>query len=346
MSRRSALVVAPGRGTYNKEELGYLHRLHGDKHDLYAAFDQQRRDQQQDSILALDAAERFSLARFTRGDNASGLIYACAYGDYLSIDGEAFDIAAVTGNSMGWYIALACAGAVSSQDGFRIVNTMGTLMHEALIGGQLLYPFVDDHWREIPGKRAELLALTEEISELYLSIALGGMIVFGGSKEALAEAEERLEPVGGRFPMRLSNHAAFHTPLQVPVSHLGLRKLKPGLFRQPRRPLIDGRGHISYPGVSDVAAMHDYTFRHQVIKAYDFTAAITNGVREFAPDVIIILGPGSTLGGAVAQALIQSEWRGLRSKQDFVERQAADPLLLSMGIEAQRELVVKKVTPD
>ncbi|MEL7044641.1 MAG: ACP S-malonyltransferase [Pseudomonadota bacterium] len=290
------MVVAPGRGTYNKGELGYLHRLHGDKHDLLAAFDHQRREEQQDSILELDAAERFSVARFTRGDNASGLIYACAYGDYLSIDGEAFDVAAVTGNSMGWYIALACAGAVSGEDGFRIVNTMGTLMHEALIGGQLLYPFVDDNWREIPGKRAELMALTESISELYLSIDLGGMLVFGGSPDALTAAEERLIPAGDRFPMRLSNHAAFHTPLQAPVSQLGLRKLESGLFRQPRRPLIDGRGHIWYPGVSDLEAMHDYTFRHQVVRTYDLTAAITNGVREFAPDVIVILGPGSPQG--------------------------------------------------
>ncbi|MEM9760372.1 MAG: ACP S-malonyltransferase [Pseudomonadota bacterium] len=340
MSKRSALVVAPGRGTYNKDELGYLHRWHSDKFELLATFDQQRREQGQESLLELDAAKRFSSARFTRGDNASGLIYACAYGDFLSIDGEEFDIAAMTGNSMGWYIALACAGAVSGEDGFRIVNTMGTLMHEALIGGQLLYPIVDDDWREIRGKRAELLAMTETVSELYLSIALGGMLVFGGSREALAAAEERLEPVGGRFPMRLANHAAFHTPLQAPVSHLGRRRLKPDLFRQPRRPLIDGRGHIWYPGVCDTAALHDYTLRHQVVEAYDLTTAIINGVREFAPDVIIILGPGSTLGGAVAQALIQTEWRGLTSKQHFVDRQATDPLLLSMGIEEQRALVL------
>ena len=39
------------------------------------------------------------------------------------------------------------------------------------------------------------------------------------------------------------------------------------------------------------------------------------------------------------QALIAIEWRGLKSKQDFQEMQASDPILLSMGREDQRALV-------
>ncbi len=53
-----------------------------------------------------------------------------------------------------------------------------------------------------------------------------------------------------------------------------------------------------------------------------------------------LLGPGDTLGGAIAQALIAIGWRGLRSKQDFQEVQASDsPFLLAMGREDQRALV-------
>jgi [acyl-carrier-protein] S-malonyltransferase len=63
-------------------------------------------------------------------------------------------------------------------------------------------------------------------------------------------------------------------------------------------------------------------------------------VREYAPDRIILLGPGDSLGGAIAQALIQIEWLGLRSKQDFQEMQASEPFLLSMGREEQRAMVV------
>ena len=60
---------------------------------------------------------------------------------------------------MGWYSALACAGALSPQAGFEVVNTMGTLMQERLIGGQIIYPFVAEDWRDDPARRAELMAL-------------------------------------------------------------------------------------------------------------------------------------------------------------------------------------------
>jgi len=39
-----------------------------------------------------------------------------------------------------------------------------------------------------------------------------------------------------------------------------------------------------------------------VVEPYDFTAAIRSAAREFAPDYFIVPGPGTTLGGAVAQA--------------------------------------------
>jgi [acyl-carrier-protein] S-malonyltransferase len=62
-------------------------------------------------------------------------------------------------------------------------------------------------------------------------------------------------------------------------------------------------------------------------------------VKEHAPDRIVLLGPGDTLGGAIAQALIAIEWRGLRSKRDFQEMQAGEPFLIAMGREDQRALV-------
>ena len=79
--RRTAVVVAPGRGTYNRGELGYFARHHADRADLLARFDVFREEGGQEPISALDGAERFSAACHTRGDNASPLIHACAYAD-------------------------------------------------------------------------------------------------------------------------------------------------------------------------------------------------------------------------------------------------------------------------
>lgn len=337
---KTAVVICPGRGTYNKTELGYLGRHFPDR-ALLEIFDEQRRQAGQTPLGELDSAASFSVATHTRGDNASALIYAATLGDFLSIDREEIEIVAVTGNSMGWYSALACGGALTPEDGFRVSNMMGTLMQKSLIGGQLIHPFVDEDWRPNAGRRAELLALAGEISKrpehvLALSIELGGLLVLAGNEAGLGSFEKAVDPVQERFPMRLGNHAAFHTALQAPVAEEGRAVLPASLFAQPQLPLIDGRGAIWWPKSTTPQALWDYTLGHQVTETYDFTRAITVAAREFAPDLFIVTGPGTTLGGAVAQSLILANWRGMGSRDDFRELQDKTPLLVSMGMPDQR----------
>ena len=330
--KQTAVVIAPGRGTYNKNELGYLKRHHPNAPNL-DQFDAYRATLGQKKISELDTFSRFSGPTHTRGDNAAPLIYACAYSDFVSIDRDLFDIVGITGNSMGWYIALACAGAVDPMGGMQVVNTMGTLMQVHMIGGQLIYPFLDDNWQEIPGRRDNLLSEITTINsypdhDLGLSIDLGGMLVLAGNEAGLSAFERSVPALQGRFPMRLQNHAGFHTHLQRPISKLGFDALSEQLFVQPTIPLIDGRGAIWYPNSTDISALYNYTLGHQVVEPYDFTAAIRTAAREFMPDVFIVLGPGTTLGGATAQALIQANWRGWRSKLDFEQEAQTQPRLL------------------
>ncbi|MEY1557573.1 ACP S-malonyltransferase [Yoonia sp. R2331] len=340
---KTAVLICPGRGTYNKDELGYLSRHFPDR-QLMAEFDTTRTAAGQTTISDLDGAARFSAATHTRGDIASGLIFAATIGDHLSINRNEIDIVAVTGNSMGWYSALACGGSVTPQAGFEISNTMGTLMQEALIGGQLIYPFVGEDWVPDLERKAALLDTVAEINDrkgnvLALSIDLGGMLVLAGNDAGLAAFEASVPPVQGRFPMRLPNHAAFHTALQTQVADQGRARLSRHLIGQPNLPLIDGRGAIWWPDASDTDALYDYTLGAQVTETYDFTRAIAIAAREFAPDLFIITGPGTTLGGAVAQSLNLSNWQGLATKADFQSRQADAPFLIAMGNAAQRAIV-------
>lgn len=342
--RLSALVVCPGRGTYGKNEFGYLKRHHSARSDLVSRFDALRAERGQPTLSELDGADRFSVALHTRGDVASPLIFAASYLDFLAIDRNRFDIAAVTGNSMGWYTALACGGAVRGEDGFRIVDAMGENSQAGAPGGQVLVQTVDENWREIPGYRSRLLALGEAINgregaSLFLSIDLGGMLVFAGNEAGLEAllAEAPVNPA--REPMRLVNHGPFHTPLMQGSSDRAFR-LPASWFGSPERPMIDGRGHIWRPHASDPAELRNYTFGTQILEPYDFTRAIQVAVLEHAPDRIILLGPGDTLGGAIAQALISINWLGLASKADFQKLQSSEPSLLAMGREDQRALVV------
>jgi hypothetical protein len=121
-------------------------------------------------------------------------------------------------------------------------------------------------------------------------------------------------------------------------SERAMASLPASWFAGPGVPMIDGRGHVWRPLASNPRQLWRYTFGHQILETFDFTRAVQVAVKEYAPDRIILLGPGDSLGGAIAQALIAVRWRGLSSKQDFQAMQSKSPFLLSMGRDDQRAL--------
>lgn len=340
-----AIIIAPGRGTYGKAELGSITRLHGQRRaGLIAEFDRQRAARDQESITALDGAARFSVSTHMRGDVAAPLIYTGSLCDALDILPDRYEAVAALGNSMGWYSALAIAGAVTAENGFHIANAMGLNSQVHGDGGQILLQIVDDNWRQVPGLRDALCdraAVIDARSDhsLALSIDLGGMLVFAGNDAGLAALIAEAPPTPGRDPLRLGGHGPFHTSLMQGSADRAQAEFSPNLFGVPAVPLVDGRGHIWRRHASDPARMWDYSFGHQILQPYDFALSLRVAMREFAPDAIILTGPGDTMGGAIAQILIDMRWQGMRDKSEFLARQKSDPILLSMGRAAQRVLV-------
>ncbi len=341
--KQTALVVCPGRGTYNAAELGYLKTHHADKTEMIAKLDALRREQGQTPVSELDAAEKYAPSVHMTGDNASLLIYACALADFAAINREKYDVVAVTGNSMGWYLALACAGVLGLEAGGRLVNNMGGIMHRDGKGGQIVWSIVDADWR-VDAKKLklanDLLFEAEQNSEITVavSIHLGGMIVFAADEAGLKWLGDRL-PKDDRFPMRLMHHAAFHSTLLNHIVPMAREANPLSDFGEGDIAAIDGQGRIWSPKAFDPATIYDYTLGAQLNRTYDFTRAVQVAAAEFAPDKLIVLGPGTTLGAPTAQSLIASGWRGLSGKADFQARQSDDPVILSMGIAEQRALV-------
>jgi malonyl CoA-acyl carrier protein transacylase len=338
--KKRALVICPGRGTYNATELGYLKTHHAARKEVIAAVDAVRTAKGQATVSQLDGADKYTPSFHMTGDNASALIYACAMADFAAIDREQYDIVAVTGNSMGWYLALACAGIVDLAGGARLVNNMGGVMHQHGAGGQIVWPICDNNWNVQQDKLLFINNLMNEAStisevKVYISIRLGGMIVFAADEAGLKWLMERL-PKDDRFPLKLMHHAAFHSPLLnhvVPMARAG-NPLSD--FGAGEIPAIDGQGRIWSPRAFSREAIYDYTLGAQLTESYDFTRAVQVAAAEFAPDTVIVLGPGTTLGAPTVQALIASGWRGLSGKADFQARQQDEPILISMGISEQR----------
>ncbi|MFT7620073.1 MAG: [acyl-carrier-protein] S-malonyltransferase [Planctomycetota bacterium] len=348
-----ALIVCPGRGTYTANELGYLAKRKADPRctsvpAIVETADRFRKSVDSKTVTEIDAAERFSAGLHMSGPNAGSLIFTCSAADFVSIPQDRFKPVAVCGNSMGWYTSLFASGAFEFGDALRLVDTMSKSQQGQLVGGQLIIPWVDEDWQPNYALREQLLNIVKSIDETIgacaLSINLGGYLVLAGDKAALAALREQLPTInwGGRdYPFQLAQHAAFHTSLMEGASAFGRERLNDLPWQAPKISLIDGSGRIHRPLASDYQSIFDYTLGEQVLETYDFTLSLRVALREFAPDVLILLGPGTTLGGSVGQTLVLENWQGIHNKADFAARQKSDkPILLAMGRDDQFEAVL------
>lgn len=336
-----ALVVCPGRGSYRKEQLGTLTGRSPEATAIIAACDEWRAAQGLLTVTELDAAERFSSKKHLSGENASLLTFAASMADLAELS-KSFDIVGVTGNSMGWYTALAASGALPLSDAIRLVDTMGVWQTGNVQGGQLLYPLAGADWEHDPAREAavdDAIAVARAAGhEAHWSIRLGSFAVLGADEGGLAAITATIpeETRGARtFPTKLPMHSAFHTPIMGATSDRARNELADLAWQAPRVPLIDGRGFVHRPLWADPVEMEDWTLGAQVTDVYDFTTAVHAALYHCAPDVIVLLGPGNSLGAPTAATVVQTRWFGLRNKAEFIERQASEPVLLSFGIEDQ-----------
>ena len=336
---KKALVVAPGRGSYGRDSLG---ALKGQASSAVDAFDAWRSANGRPTVRDLDQRAKYDLKEHVAGEHASILTAGVSFADWEAIDRSRIEVVAVTGNSMGFYTALGISGALDLDATARLVDTMGGYQAQNVLGGQILYPLVGDEWCRDPALEALVADAVATTEHLYWSIRLGGQAVLGGTDDALAAATAKLpaRTIGAHtFPLRLPLHSAFHTPVMTETAERAIADLADLPFRAPALPLVDGTGRVWRPRISDPSALLFYTLGPQVTEPFDFTAAVRVALREYAPDFVVLLGPGNPLGSIVAQILIAEGWSGVRSREDFMKRQETDPIVVAMRWPEQRRLV-------
>jgi [acyl-carrier-protein] S-malonyltransferase len=334
-----AMVLCPGRGSYGRDQLG---SLQGRGSATLATFEEIRAAAGRPSLVTLDGASRFSPRQHIAGEHASLLTAACSLADAEEIDPARVELVGVMGNSMGWYTALGLSGALGIRDCGHLIETMGSWQADNVIGGQVVVPLTGEDWVPDPRRESVIEAVIQRVPGLYWSIRLGGQAVLAGSDEALARALAELpgEERGGiQYPLRLPLHSAFHTPWMGATAERATRELWELGWRSPKVPLIDGRGMVYAAGWGDPGELREWTLGAQIAETYDFTRMVAVGLGEFAPDVVILPGPGSNLGSAVAQVMIRLGWRGIRSRADFMAIQKENPVVIAMGRPEQRALV-------
>lgn len=324
MTKPTAVLLCPGRGSYTKDELGFVGRMlrAGPVAEALAACDAWRQSLGRPTLSEIDGADKFRPGLHLDGENAAELIYfgTMAHAERLR---ERYDVLAVAGNSLGWYTALPASGALDATSGWRLVATMAALQKQ-VPGGQVLMTNVDDDWSRnlelTVATSAVVNALRDRGEETFcdFSIHLGGHEVLAGTEAAVTAMLTHLPKVkvGEReFPFRLAGHGPFHTRLCASTSAQATAMLAGLPIGMPRCHLIDGFGNVHSPWSADPSELLHYTTHAQVLETFDFTACVRTAMREFQPDVLLCAGPGSSLRAPVGHTVLAEGWRGLRDKQ-------------------------------
>lgn len=212
---------------------------------------------------------------------------------------------AVAGHSLGEFSALVVAGALSFEDGLRLVSKRAMAMQRAC--------------EAQPGTMAAILALPDEkIEEVCESIDgvvvaanynCPGQLVISGAVEAVNLACEKMKEAGARRALVLPVGGAFHSPLMEPTRRELEEAIEAAEFHTPVCPIyqnVDAKPHTSPEEI-----------KKNLIAQLTAPVRWTQIVEQMASDGItsfVELGPGSVLQGLIRKISANAE---VESKATF-----------------------------
>ncbi len=204
--------------------------------------------------------------------------------------GDDFQPDMVAGHSLGEFSALVAAGALSFEEGLRLVSKRAMAMQKAC--------------EARPSTMAAVLALPDEkVEELCAEVDdvvapanynCPGQVVISGTIEGIDAACEKMLAAGAKRAMKLKVGGAFHSPLMQPAQEELAEAIAAAEFKTPRCPIyqnVDGKPH------TDPAEIKENLIKQltaPVRWTYDVQAMVADGADEF-----VELGPGSVLQGLV-----------------------------------------------
>lgn len=203
--------------------------------------------------------------------------------------GDQFQPAMVAGHSLGEFSALTAAGALSFEDGLRLVRARATAMQEAC---------------ELqPGSMTAVLGLEDAAVEKICSQHEGvvaanfncpGQVVISGEKKALENISAVLEAAGARRVVPLPVGGAFHSALMEPARVSLAAAIEATTFSTPVCPV--------YQNVSAQAEQEAQKIKAQLIAQLTGAVRWTQTVEQMIADgakEFIEVGPGKVLQGLV-----------------------------------------------
>ena len=206
--------------------------------------------------------------------------------------GDEFKPEMVAGHSLGEFSALVAAGALSFEDGLRLVSTRALAMQKAC--------------EAQPSTMAAVLGLTnEQVEEICASIDAivapanyncPGQLVISGNVDAINAACEQLKAAGAKRALPLKVGGAFHSPLMQPAKDELQAAIEKTAFSAPKCPVyqnVDGKPH------TDPAEIQQNLIA-QLTSSVRWTASVQAMIADGADD-FTECGPGKALQGMIGR---------------------------------------------
>ena len=205
--------------------------------------------------------------------------------------GDDFNPDMVAGHSLGEFSALVAAGALSFEDGLRLVSARAQAMQKAC--------------EKTPSTMAAVLALPDaKVEELCASVTEGvvvpanyncpGQIVISGSIEGVDAACAKMLEAGAKRALKLKVGGAFHSPLMEPARAEVADAIAHTDFHAPKCPV--------YQNVNAEPQTDPETIKKNLIAQLTapvrWTQTIQNMIAAGA-DTFVEVGPGAVLQGLV-----------------------------------------------
>lgn len=206
--------------------------------------------------------------------------------------GEEFKPDMTSGHSLGEFSALVAAGALSFEDGLKLVYARALAMQKAC---------------EIePSTMAAIIALPDEkVEEICNSIDdvvvpanynCPGQIVISGSITGIDKACELMKEAGAKRALPLKVGGAFHSPLMEPARVELSDAIESTKFSTPVCPVYQ---NVSTTGETDPETIKANLIA-QLTSPVKWTQSVQNMIADGATD-FVELGPGKVLQGLISK---------------------------------------------
>lgn len=205
---------------------------------------------------------------------------------------------AVAGHSLGEFSALVVAGALSFEDGLRLVAKRAMAMQKCC--------------EAQPGAMAAILALEDEVVEQICDQTEGvvvaanyncpGQLVISGASESVDAACEKLKAAGARRALCLPVGGAFHSPLMEAAREELEQAIAEVEFHTPKCPI--------YQNVDAKPQSDPEQIKQNLIAQLTAPVRWTQIMREMVADGVdsfVELGPGAVLQGMIKKLGAQVE---------------------------------------